>query len=678
MGKFPFKRPRIISKKFPEIDSSIDGVTKSLNDLVFAYRENVNKALSKKHWMMAFSSIAVLLVLGSFISQKGKAESSVFYPDSCLGGWINPHNAQGEPETTSNGDESQFTKQNSAVLPKNTNAEMYCGNFKGKFDAATRPTKIIVSLALTKGADLSPGDMLESKYIATTSPNSLDVSSTSKLLIEASSSQVSKPLVEASSSPTLNPLIKVSSSTDTYATSSVSSSTDTVIATPGGTKNTGPSVVDSIVKSVQDAIHDIFGSTNTDTTRTDTVVVPPPVPVDSTSSTPVNNQQNPTGASSSTPPTSYLPFRNSIFSQMFETVFAQENTSAPVASSTEVIPPKSSIGASTTQMTKDQSPRQEVATTTEITYQEHEQKATSSINAIPNTGSSTLTSTTSATDTSIIPTSDPSSGTSSDPVNTTKDSNQFQNNFLEVFYTFDGVTWTSLGELNEISMKYRTFEIPVLATTSWNEMSQLQIKIVAKKLNEDNPTVYLDGIKVEVLYETTIPHDHPDFARDTILKDVTDGSTRVVNIINSDVSASEIWYTTIGEQGSTGVAPGTWVRIDNEQLATSHTLVDIKDENVFWIDNDQKLLWVTNLEKATNNGIGVLQGSVITTELATTTSHTKVVDGVDVLYDVTSTSTIKTVVPAENTTVTYMKNNGEEWIFEYNATTKYTNTKINK
>ena len=160
MGKFPFKRPRIISKKFPELDSSIEGVTKSLNDLVFGYHKQVQNALSKKHWLMAFSSIALLLVLGSFISQHGKADSSVFYPETCLGGWVNPNNAQGEQQTTSNGDEAQFTKENSAILPKNTNAEMYCGNFKGKFDTTTKPTKIIVALALTKGPELTHEDLI--------------------------------------------------------------------------------------------------------------------------------------------------------------------------------------------------------------------------------------------------------------------------------------------------------------------------------------------------------------------------------------------------------------------------------------------------------------------------------------------------------------------------------------
>lgn len=154
MGKFPFRRPRIISKKFPEIDSHIDSVTESLDRLVFAYNKHVDRTLQKKHWLMGVSSVVLLLVLGSFISQYGRADSTVFHPETCLGGWINPRNAEGEPETTSNGDPSQFTESNSAILPKNTNADIYCGNFRGEVDQATTPTKILVSLALTPGKEL--------------------------------------------------------------------------------------------------------------------------------------------------------------------------------------------------------------------------------------------------------------------------------------------------------------------------------------------------------------------------------------------------------------------------------------------------------------------------------------------------------------------------------------------
>lgn len=559
MGKFPFKRPRIISKKFPELDSSIDGVTKSLNDLVFSYHEQVSNALSKKHWWMAFSSIALILVLGSFISLKGKAESSIFYPDSCLGGWINPENAQGEPQTTSNGDESQFTKENSAVLPKNTNAEMYCGSFKGKFNVATKPTKIIVSLALTKGNDLLQEDTLESGLVATsTKVDIVDVASSTATLLE------------------------VSSTTNDTSTSSLggTSSVDTAIATPGAKKSDGPSVVDGVVKSVQDTIHDIFGGSDTKTTQTDTVVVPVSAPATDTQSLPATTPQE---IKATTTPTSYIQLKNSFVSQFVDTVFAQEDSSGTQASSdtqaTSQVTDAQVVVATTSNV-------HDVVSTT-VTSQSDSTSSASSVATFLSTSTSEGGTTTDSLflvgTSTTVPPADLTGGTTTLPTPDKADDNQFQNNFLEVFYTFDGVTWTSLGELNEISMKYRTFEIPVTASTSWNDLGHLQVKVQAKKRQMDTPTVYLDGIKVEVLYDTEIEHTHPDFARDTILKDETIEGIRMVTIINNDTKEQEIWYMIVDEDvasstlltatstdvstSSLGIASGTLVAVNDGSLA---------------------------------------------------------------------------------------------------------------
>jgi hypothetical protein len=91
-------------------------------------------------------------------------------------------------------------------------------------------------------------------------------------------------------------------------------------------------------------------------------------------------------------------------------------------------------------------------------------------------------------------------------------------------------------------MKYRTFEIPLDATSTWNDMVQLQIKVVAKRHLDETPTVYLDAIKAEVMFQSTISHEHPDFARDTILKDEVVDGVRILTIINSDTNKEEIWY----------------------------------------------------------------------------------------------------------------------------------------
>jgi hypothetical protein len=187
-----------------------------------------------------------------------------------------------------------------------------------------------------------------------------------------------------------------------------------------------------------------------------------------------------------------------------------------------------------------------VSTTSEVV-------ATSTVSSVDTLDVSVLDGTTTTATSSLTDTSTSSidtSATSSQEVPSTDD-NQFQNNFLEVLYTFDGLSWVSLGELNEISMKYRTFEIPVTASTSWGDMSHLQIKVIAIRHEKDTPTVYLDGIKVEVLYETELSHSHPDFARDTILKDEIIDGIRIVTIINSENSLHEIWYMYLDDATST-------------------------------------------------------------------------------------------------------------------------------
>ena len=518
MGKFPFKRPRIISKKFPELDSSIDGVTKSLNDLVFSYREQVHNALSKKHWMMAFSSIALLLVLGSFISPKGKADSSIFYPDTCLGGWIHPENAQEEQQTASNGDEAQFTKDNSAILPKNTNAEMYCGNFKGKFDTGTKPTKILVSLALTKKDDFLVEDKLENEFVVATS--SVDV-------LNTSSSTESLILLQASS-------------TEEVATSSVENSSTTTIgtaiATPGSAKNENSSVVEGIIKSVQDTFHDIFGDSEVKTPQTDTVVVPALIPVDET---PKKEERPPT----SPPPVSYTPLKNYFLSHLVGTVFAQEDTSTTSLTTSEI---------EVTPLTKEESQKVVEETEKNETSSSTLQQESVSVAASSTSGEGSTTTgdifLVTSTSTLLLP--DFASATTKGVATSTEDS-QSQNNFLEVFYTFNGITWTSLGELNEISMKYRTFEIPVTTSTSWSDLGHLQIKVQAKKHEVDTPTVYLDGIKIEVLYDSPLEYSHPDFARDTILKDEIIDGVRIVTIVNSDTTKEEVWYMYLEEEVAT-------------------------------------------------------------------------------------------------------------------------------
>ena len=534
MGKFSFKRPRIISKKFPELDSSVDRVKQSLENLIFSYQKNVDETLQKKHGLMIASSLVLLVVFGYFVSPEGKAESATFYPSTCLGGWVNPHYAEGPIETTSNGDAAQFNKHNSAVLPKNTDAEMYCGGFKGTFDPATKPTKIIVSLALTKGEELLLEDRIESGSFA---------SSSGAILDSASSTEVSFTLILASTT---------ASTTTTHASPSQEGHIDTSIATPVTIKEEGASLMNGIMQSVQNAFDAVIPDKDTSTSNTE-------------SAQPVEPEAS-TEPPASTTPQSYFPVhtKSVVMAHFVDSAFAQEGTAeqvAPAETPREEQTTEQSIVVTPIDTPKEDSPSSISDSTSSIPLNVlHIEEATTAA-IVSETASAisvdlnaslfaTTTASSSEVDTasSSLSFSSTTESTSTAPeASVVINKNQFQNNFLEVLYTFDGITWSVLGDLNEISMKYRTFEIPIHASTSWSDLGQLQIKIQAKRHLDDTPTVYLDGITVEVLYETALNHAHPDFARDTILKDETKSNFRIVTLINNESKVEEIWYLRLKE-----------------------------------------------------------------------------------------------------------------------------------
>jgi hypothetical protein len=417
----------------------------------------------------------------------------IFYPESCLGGWVNPSHAQGKPETTSNTDESEFNADNSAILPKNTDAEMYCGNFRGTFDATTKPTKILVSLSLTKGADLLLQNTIVSDSFASSAQQILDTSSTTDLSFTFASTSVSSTTDQVPASDVIGTTTIGGTSAD--ASSVSGSSTETSSELPVVSPSTPTSTLDNVIDVVKSSIDSLFNISLPQTpVQTDTVVVPPPQE---------NNQEQ-------TAPTSFNSKDSSIFSAFFEKVFAE--TTGEVEAAT---------GSSAT---------------TQVLLIENTESGSNAVVA-SDTSLFATTSTSTMVDMQVVD----ATSTATSSIKQGND-DTMQNNFLEVLYTFDGITWNSLGTLNEISMKYRTFEIPLDATSTWNDMVQLQIKVVAKRHLDETPTVYLDAIKAEVMFQSTISHEHPDFARDTILKDEVVDGVRILTIINSDTNKEEIWY----------------------------------------------------------------------------------------------------------------------------------------
>ena len=73
--------------------------------------------------------------------------------------------------------------------------------------------------------------------------------------------------------------------------------------------------------------------------------------------------------------------------------------------------------------------------------------------------------------------------------------------FLEISYTLDSVNWTALGKINKNNWRDAQFELPL---TNWADIQKVQIEIKAIPTVDEQPTIYLDGMWLEVEYETSL------------------------------------------------------------------------------------------------------------------------------------------------------------------------------
>lgn len=72
-------------------------------------------------------------------------------------------------------------------------------------------------------------------------------------------------------------------------------------------------------------------------------------------------------------------------------------------------------------------------------------------------------------------------------------------NFLSVSYTLDGVNWQELGTVNKDNWQNLSFKIPV---NQLEDIKKIQIKIESLPLLNKTPYVYLDGLMLEVNYDS--------------------------------------------------------------------------------------------------------------------------------------------------------------------------------
>ena len=107
------------------------------------------RPLYARYRFQSFVAIGLILIVAVFGTYRltTHATIAILYPTACLGGWVNPHNAEGKPDVAPGADPSNFSATNSAVLSANTISEIYCGSFTGDISENSQPKKILLNFS---------------------------------------------------------------------------------------------------------------------------------------------------------------------------------------------------------------------------------------------------------------------------------------------------------------------------------------------------------------------------------------------------------------------------------------------------------------------------------------------------------------------------------------------------
>lgn len=178
-----------------------------------------------------------------------KADSSVYYPSFCLGGWRNPQNASG-PSDLPAGDTSasDFTTDNSAYLASDVSSQIFCGYFSVD-DQPTPPSKVTISFNWSDGVNQTPPatQTQTQTQTQTTSPSIASSTQTTSSSSGGGSLSSSSGLIIATSTgfivSTSTPDTSTTSTTPATSTTSAVSTTsdDTDVSNPPAAPADAPS-----------------------------------------------------------------------------------------------------------------------------------------------------------------------------------------------------------------------------------------------------------------------------------------------------------------------------------------------------------------------------------------------------------------------------------------------------
>jgi hypothetical protein len=455
-------RKKKLKRKIPVSDIVFSKKRKDVvlrkNDLKIQIDLNdVKNKIKSNKYILIFASLFIAFILGKLIIST-KAETAVFYPTSCLGGWQNASKAEGPPDLNTDTEPEKFNKNNSAYL-KNSLSQIYCGNFNG--EALDKNFKIKRAYLTFSWLVLSEKE--EQSLISGSSfVQEVNTENSSTIqIINPISNSVSNPkeetLKESQTQTSTDNSAKVQTETQIQtSTQNPKTQTSTEIQTPSPIDNQSQN-------STQTPSESSTTSEGSESQLPNPENQPYKEPETQTPQIEKTETQNPTPNPENPPTINFLP------KLLFAKAFAQNNLT-----STEEVQEQSTANQNTLNSSN--------TTSTLNNESANNSNQTSSENTSTKEGASTNSE------------------------NLNQDNNQIQipdGAFLEVLYTLDGETWNHLGFVTKTNWKTWEPEIPDINTDNLPNL-QISLKSIA---SDFAPVIYLDGMTLNIEYEKEISNE---------------------------------------------------------------------------------------------------------------------------------------------------------------------------
>lgn len=469
-------------------------------------KTDIKNFFHRNVYRISILTIFVVSLLTVFVSSTSKASVAQLYAGACLGGWENPGNAEGAPQVF-DGSEENFNASNSAVL-KNRMSEIFCGNFRAEVADKTAVKSVVLKLSWRMGEEKE------------------DLPEEVPLDLESLPSETSS----------------TSSSEETSVTGGKKDNTDSSDEAPEKKPKKGTTIIESsdFTSSLQDIL-DAPADTPVDFTlipEKESLPESEPEAPDEEVETPIVQPTETPETDESPAVEDPLPEETepvveeanseeiSFFRKIIKTVWAAEAEEVEVPAEITPLPEvpleipaeeskpvavESGDFAPSLQETLDSS----VCSLTEEVKEESvveevvpEESAEEGI--MPSDPESEIDPvesedfTPSPEENSIASNEDETTDTTTEEEIDVSDIEKVKpeplarnNDFLEIEYTLDSVNWQHLGFVGSDNWKETEFELPIV---DWSDLEKLQVRIKNLPTVDEQPTVYLDSMWIEVTH----------------------------------------------------------------------------------------------------------------------------------------------------------------------------------